>query len=156
MNRRNMNWRAIGEAIAAISIVISLIFVGWEVRQSSEVARMEAYQSFSVAVSENARAIYNDPQFADLLDKTNQDLVPATELSGSQFLQIQSYFISVLHLYQGLFRSIQAGIISDEFMPVIIEDPQLHTANFRSIWPGLRVFFTDPFIEFMEEEVLGN
>ena len=65
----NSNLRIAIELVAAISIVVSLVFVGLELRQSSSIARLEAYQDFSISLSEFARDISHDPQFADLLSE---------------------------------------------------------------------------------------
>ena len=44
-----MNRQTIGRILAAASVVLSLIFVGYEIRQSTKVARQEAYYAFMQA-----------------------------------------------------------------------------------------------------------
>ena len=44
-----MSTKAIGETLAALSVVASLIFVGYEIRQNTVAARAAAYQAIGIA-----------------------------------------------------------------------------------------------------------
>ena len=40
-------WNEIAELVGIAAIVVSLVFVGYELRQSTAIARSDAYSSFS-------------------------------------------------------------------------------------------------------------
>ena len=46
-----MSSKAIREALAALGVIASLLFVGFEIRQNTMVARASAYQAIGVATA---------------------------------------------------------------------------------------------------------
>ncbi len=61
---RKLSLRGIGEAIAVIGVIGSLIFVGLEVRQNTIQSRAEAYQSIGLATSLDWIAVSMDRDLA--------------------------------------------------------------------------------------------
>lgn len=147
-----INWRNLTEGLAALSIVLSLIFVGLEVRQSSTIARTEAYQVYSISIAENAREIAHDPEFATLL--VGLSTGQKTEFSITETAQLFTHFSSVLYLHHGLYQSIQEGVIPEEYLEIIRNDPEYQTPFFKGIWPRIKVYSTGSFNNFVESEVL--
>ena len=52
-----MSGKAIAEALAAMGVIASMMFVGMEIRQSNAQARAAAYQSIGVATAQTGTAL---------------------------------------------------------------------------------------------------
>jgi len=148
----DFNWRALTEAIAAISIVASLVFVGLEIRQSSAIARMEAYQAYSISIAENSRDITHDPEFALVLFESIQKA--RTEYTDTERSQLFTHYFSVINLYHSLYQSVIEGILPEEHLSIIENDPQFASPVFNSIWQNLQVYYGESFVSYFSTEVL--
>ena len=146
-----IDWRIFTETIAAISIVLSLIFVGLEIRQSSSIARMEAYQAYSLSIAENVREIFSNPEFATLVNQANRE---GKVFSGVERTQMGSFYISILHLYHGLYQSVREEIVSEDLLLVIDNEPSLATPAFRDLWPDINMYWGSDFVRYIESNVL--
>ena len=88
--------RAVTELVGALSIVLSLVFVGMELRQSSVVARAELSAESSQIFREILDA-QQSPQFASTFLKAQ--LSPG-ELTASERIQVRAFLTRVLHLFE--------------------------------------------------------
>lgn len=144
------NWRTTSELIAAISIVLSLIFVGLEIQQSSSVARAEAILSFTSSMAEHSRAVAENEQLARIVyDMNTGALTNLADLSNSERAQLYSMFYANMSLYYGLHSSVQENVLPEEYLS-LIDDPYFTAPLFRNIWPGIRGIFGDDFVAFVE------
>ncbi len=150
------NWRAISEVAAALSIVLSLVFVGFEIQQSSSVARVEALLSYTSSISEHQRTIAQDPELAALIyDATNGIKADLSELTSAERAQLYTLYMSVLSLYYGLYSSVEENILPPEYL-AIIEDPSIASPIFRELWPTMRVLFGAEFSAFIDTRLLQD
>lgn len=56
MSTRRIPWRLLREALAILGVILSLAFVGWQIRESNRQARAAAYQAIGIATSEFHRS----------------------------------------------------------------------------------------------------
>ena len=146
----NINWRNATEIIAVTSIVLSLIFVGYELRENSAVARSNAFNVFIVSISENIQNLAGDPILAPLVVRVNHGAMPNDFDADEQF-RITLHFDSLLRLWEGLYRSVQEGILGDEYLLVVGKGGAFNNPYFRSIWPtDIRAGYTLDFVEFFQ------
>ena len=52
-----MDRKSVGQILATGSVVLSLVFVGYELRQSKAVARMAAYHDFMAGINETTNML---------------------------------------------------------------------------------------------------
>jgi len=69
-------WALVSEVIGGIAVVLSLIFVGFQIQQSSEETAMNtraleatAYQNLIAQIESMNTLIIQDPEFADLYNR---------------------------------------------------------------------------------------
>ncbi len=59
--------REIGEVVAILGVVLSLLFVGLQLRQNALVSRTSAYQDLGIAMAEGWRFRASDRELNDLV-----------------------------------------------------------------------------------------
>jgi hypothetical protein len=77
-------------------VILSLIFVGLELQQSSAIARMEARQNYITPLSENFREYSTDPQFTSLFVSTFDPDKDISDYSEPEIAQVRGYYGSQL------------------------------------------------------------
>ena len=112
--KKRFNWNLLGQLLAAAGVVVSLIFVGYEIRQNTAVARSAAAQAFTQQIIDiNAIIVSGDmPQINARLEAGGKraDFTPE-----EQFI-LDINLISLVRVWESLFRSVQEGIVEQELL----------------------------------------
>lgn len=148
---KTVNWNSIGRFIAAASVVISLLFVGYEIRQNTAVARATAAQAFTQQIVD-LNAILISEGFPVLNARMVEGAIRADFSTAEQF-QIDVTHLSLLRIWESLYRGVQEGIVDDTMLdPLSGDGPGPWTLPyFVESWPQYRGSFTDDFAIFFEE-----
>ncbi len=137
------------EAIGMLGIMGSLIFVGIEVGQNSSIARTASHQSYI-----NGFTVLNLAQIND--DKLNSLMVRAsngTSINGfspEERRKLGLFYIALLRQWEGLYRSVNEGILSEEMLNIVGAGHLLGYRAFKEMWPDIRLLFTEDFRGFIE------
>ncbi len=150
-----MNRHTVAQFLAAGSVVLSLLFVAYEVRQNTKVARQEAYITFTENMNATAFSIANDGELAALLGRVMEGAEPA-DFTTAQRLRIELSFISLLRVWEGLYRSREEGIADNRYFRNLSSGMHpFDTRYFRALWPTFRETVTVEFAEFFEGQTEG-
>ncbi len=145
-----MDRKSAVQILATGSVILSLGFVGYELRQNTSVARMGAYQAFADGVAERNHMLATDPILTPLVTRVSAGAMP-DEFSAVEQVRIRLNFAGLLRLWEGLYRSVQEGVLPSETLEVVGQGGAFNNPYFRSIWPTrLRSSFTEDFVEFFE------
>lgn len=147
-----MNRRAVGQALAAGSVVLSLIFVGYEIRQSTSVARQEAYYAFMQALNDNSYSLANDAELAEIIARA-VDGEPRSSFSTAERLRIEVSWMALLRAWEALYQSRDQGIADDRYFGNLAEGMGPYdNPYFEEWWPTARVTLSEEFAEFFEAQ----
>ncbi len=145
-----MDWTmvgALGELLGAVAVVVSLIYVGRQIKQNTAVAKAEAYRDISLRYSQVAME-WVDPAFLPvyvrIFDGATED-----DLSREEGLQAAGYIESLLRLYETVFRQVEAGVLDEEAFQNL-GNILFTLPFFANAWPVLRGEFDSHFVEFLE------
>ena len=100
----------VAEIIAAFAVVISLVYVGLEIRQNTE-AIQSANQQSGLALGNEWDSWLRDQTFASLYVESSKDL---SALSAVQQLQLDKFIGQGLNLWEFAFYSHREGLMDDE------------------------------------------
>ena len=142
-----MSSKAIRETLAALSVVASLVFVGYEIRQNTVAARAAAYQAIGIATAAAIDNLAHDRQSL-LLNQKAPDAMDATD--WAQFATKMTVFA---RLGETVLLQIEQGLLPPDAMErlgyrgwtSIFEDPKI-----ACIWPLIRPEVNTSFREFVE------
>lgn len=153
-DRSERRWLRGAEAVGAIGVVASLIFVGFEIQQNTLAVRGATYQALSDAGSSFMFDLAHDPQLAALFDRVMTGARSA-DFEGAQNMQLWAYYAGFVRHLENTYLQRQAGVVDDRvFEGYGWNDAILGWAHFREWWFGYRGSYlavADDFTQFFEQ-----
>jgi hypothetical protein len=144
-----VNKEGLTRSLGAASVVLSLLFVGYQIRQSTAVARTAAFHSFMADRSALLDLIATDPVLTPLIAR-----MTAGELAESfddvERFRLQVYLTRSIRSWEGLFAAVREGVLDQGALAVVAEGGGYDNDFFRSVWPALRGRFSPDFVQFFE------
>ncbi len=137
MFERKLNaWVAIAEIISAVAVVISLIYVGLEIRSSTLASEADIQAELLSYTAQKRYLVIESSDLSSLLVKGYAD---PTRLSPDETLRFQSYIELFYVAWERAYNTRAAGVLSDElfdawndwFISVAERDPPF-------VWPMVR------------------
>jgi hypothetical protein len=111
-NRRLSDWASIAEIVASISVVISLLFVGFQVRENTTEMQAAQSNSFYDAVREIELAALSNEHLMDPIAKGLSGR--RSEMSDQDISYYRSYIGSLFTVWEQVyFRSVDGSISND-------------------------------------------
>ena len=128
------DWKIIVELGSTIAIVASLIFVGFQMKQTQEIALSAAYQARSdTSISIRTTAFESDTLLS-ALDKSNSGR--SAELTSVESVALRYYFYLDMTYLENVHFQYQNGFLSEEQWQTNLDDIRfsLTNPNSREIW----------------------
>jgi hypothetical protein len=147
--------KTFGEILTQVAVVASLVFVGWEVRQSNIQARAAAFQAIGIATAEY-HASLDDRSIRLFAEARYPEAVAAwSALDWDRYYRLQ---LSGLRMVETLLVQVEEGLLRPDAMDrlgyAIEGNPSLATPGFQCIWPDLSGFI-GPSLRSLMEGALG-
>jgi hypothetical protein len=98
------------EIVGIVAVVLSLLFVGYEVRRNTNISAAQAVFDLNEAGRQNLLLQVNDPEVAALVFAARNDPERMTE---QQRYRYGRWVFSFLNLYESAWNHNQRGVISD-------------------------------------------
>ncbi len=138
----------IGELAAAIAVVLSLLFVGYEVRQNSIALRQEATRS-TVRDWSDAVAVFGDPYLVCVDLRLNAD---AANLTFREASHIGNAYWRVYKAHEELHYQYQQGMIDESVWNGFRRTAAvtLSTQGLRDWWQVYRYSYSERFQQYIE------
>jgi hypothetical protein len=164
MKLKLSDWASIAEILGAVAIVISLVYVGQQVRESARQTELNtnAVQAATLQGMVDLSTNYLidtslDREFIRTLGRAQAD---PGQLDEIEALQMQRIIRSQWLRYQGAYRHWQRGSLDDADWEAYIDFICAPTPNVgegswvtlqAEFWPGERDRLTDDFVAFVED-----
>lgn len=145
--------RDVGEAVAVMGVVASLVFVGLELRETRIAARAAAYQELGIAVADNWMGRANDRELNDLvLLATMADSASWAEVSASDVYLLRSYVVANLRLYETAYLQVEQQLLEVDALERLGWTGMLNSRLLLRMWPHVRPMVTPGFADYLEAE----
>jgi hypothetical protein len=148
-------WGAISEMVGAIAIVVSLIYVGVQIRQNTQATRVRASQAFVESHCGAITQITRHPAFWDVYWRGLSGL---SNLQGGEIAAFGAWTGHLLRTWESFYFQTKAGAFEDQ-----IWFGWNHQYRDLFAYPGIqeewtirRHCFSDEFREFVERELIGK
>ena len=109
-----MSWEAISgiaETVGAFGVIVSLIYVGVQIRQNTIAARVSNYQQWvDTQVSVN-RGLSDEPGATELVDRANTDFA---SLSNAELLRLKMVFYNHFTQWNVAFTNNKLSLVDRE------------------------------------------
>ena len=137
----------IGELIAAVAVIISLIFVGIEIQQNNSIQRQQATRNLSRDWSD-AISSYQDPNLACLFIRLGND---RANITAQEATQIEAALWRIYKVYEQLHYQYEQGMVDESvwngFRRLMLTEASFEP--FRVWWGGYQATFSPRFRNFL-------
>ncbi len=145
-----MNNKQIIEIVGVIVVVLSLIFVGYEIRQNTIVARSEAYQTAMFELSNMTQNIAFDEFGRSLLAKLGSGGLSFRDLAQDEVVGLSFLYETLLFSWGGIYFSVREGILPEEMLDTIARSAIVSSISFGEWWLSGRSLIAEDFAIFIE------
>lgn len=148
-----MNWNmisALAEFIGAITVVVSLVFVGREVRHSNALERAEAYRAVSLRASEMFTEWAKDDAFLHAARVgILQGRARLSDLTEDEQTRVVLHFAGAIRIFETIHRQIEAGVLQPQAYGML-GGLMYRTPLFADAWERLKGAYADDFARLVE------
>ena len=142
--------REVGEIVAILSVVLSLLFVGLQLRQNALVSRASAYQELGIAMAEGWRLRASDRELNDLVFRAGStDPDDWSKLTDSDIRRVRALVLSTLRIYQSAYLEVQEGLLRPEALQDLGIDAFSNTRLLQNMWPSVRGGLSAEFADYL-------
>jgi hypothetical protein len=149
MNFRKPTIADLIEGVGMLGITGSLLFVGIEVSQNSSIARTASYQSYISGFTVLNLAQINNNSLNALMVKASHG-ISVDEFTLEERRKLRLFYITLLRQWEGLYHSVQEGILPDEMLTIVGAGHLLGYRAFTEMWPDIKLLFTEDFCAFID------
>ena len=142
--------RQIFELTGLISVVFSLIFVGFEIRQNTRAVRSATYIAISNQVIGISRDIATDERLSRLTHLMLVENIKGDELNPEDLISLQMHVNAGLRRIENIYLQVQAGILDSSAFNQIAVSNYYRTNIARETWNLFGKYFDKGFISHFE------
>ena len=147
-------WAVYAEIVSAVAVVLSLIYVGSEIRQNTLAAQDGSHLS-SLVLGHDLESKLWDPEFADTYDAGLRDY---STLRGPQKRQFDSFVSQNINVWEYAFYARDRGVMVDELWEGW---DRYHRSEFRQdswqqVWRSRREGFGGSFQAYVDGLLAGE
>ena len=145
----------IGEVVGAIAVVVTLIYLAVQIRQSTQALRTENYTRALERVA-NMQALWSqDEGLSVLLAKGADDI---GRLTPPERIRFTYAFLEAFGAFEFMYHAYQDGVIPEKVWTrwSVTVAWWLSTPGVQDWWHSLPVTFTEDFTEFVEGILADN
>ena len=146
-----MNWEAIGaagEVLGAVAVLVTLIYLAVQIRQSTKVSRAEMTKDLYLA----SRTAIMDIAANDALAKISTDV---RQFESEDLMRRNMFLQSFFRLYELQFNLKSQGLLDDDIARsyALIIQMWAKTIYFEEYWARHRGEFNEAFAGYVDEQI---
>jgi len=149
------DWAAIGEMVGAIAVVVSLIYVGVQLRQNTLATRVITSQAFVQIHHAAITPIVQEPAFRDIYWR---GLAGVSNLHGSELAAFGAFTGDLIRAWESFYFQWKAGAFEEQIWSGWLRQYRDLFAylGIQEEWKIRRDYFSDEFREFVERDLVGK
>jgi hypothetical protein len=128
------------QVLSAGAVVMSLIFVGLEIRQSTAAQRAQTRQGLAEGSRELILTLATNPRLSDayytIFPRPGRER-PGQHLTASDSMQARVFLFAQLRNAENVYLQFREGVVDESVLKTYaFEDTRYHTETFREWWGG--------------------
>jgi len=143
---------SVGEFVAAIATVITLIYLAFQLRQNTRALRATAFQSVVSEMGKNVEPLLNNSDLVDIFVKASAD---HTVLTEAERVRVNALYVATFRRLESAYVQYTLGTLSLEnkqgFENSII--PLLQPAYAKYWWSEAKQAFYPPYVRYIDEKL---
>ena len=150
-----MTWDSIGtvaELIGAVGVILSLIYVGKQLKQTNLMSRSAVHVARSEVTIDWANCISGLPNMHEILAKVHYHGLVREDASETERIALGYFFVSLIGQIHMGYRQWKEGILSEEELEDIIGSsaPVMAFPYLSSAWPYIKGGYREDFLQWLE------
>jgi hypothetical protein len=143
----------IGEIIGAVGVVISLVYLGIQIRKNTEAERTSTYQAIVSDFGAMNNTMASTPELSHLFVQAMENY---HQLSSDEKARISQLFFQCFRYFENMFYQHRQGYLDEEVWTGWRRLMLTYYARpgFQTWWEHRRVVYSEPFANFLESEKL--
>ena len=149
-----MDWDsagAIGEIIGAVAVIVSLFYVGSQVKQSSTSVRGQTHESITRAIVDISLLISSDPD----LSVAMQDAVTGKELSDELYSRVITVYGTYARIAATAHHQHSLGLLDYEELEMLTKglSIMLATPTGQRVWKVIQDYSSPACRDYLEDQI---
>jgi hypothetical protein len=142
---------SIPETVAAVGVILSLIFVGVEIRHNTAAARGATYQAISDLASTGVLELALSEDYPRLRALIRDTDPPLSDLVPEDRERLQAIYMYTVHRIENVWVQVNEGIVDESAFTRFMPPPEFVAARaFRGFWELTRPGRASDFVAFLE------
>jgi hypothetical protein len=143
--------RNLAEFFAVVGVVLSLLFVGMELRQSTSASRSAAYQELGIATADIWLFLASNRELNDMFfAAASGDIDSFANLPESDKRLVTSFLIGNLRLYETVYLQVEQGLLEPEALQFLGYEGFSKSNLLKASWPEVKRFVDPSFASHLE------
>ena len=142
---------SIPNLLSAVAVALSLIFVGFEIRQNTDAQRSAAIAAIADQRIQLNTATWMDDRMPGLILRLREGAV-AADFTPDETARVRLWLITYLRIQESANRQVVVGVIGEDDYNAF-SNPIFGWPFLREQWPTLQANFEQGFINFLDTEV---
>ena len=147
----------IAEIVGGIAVVLSLLYVGFQIQLNTAERRADSVESITSANRELALTYVNNSEAGIAWHK----VIDGNELTKRELDIMSDSLFAHLMLLEETYSKHQEGYIDDAFLEArvaLIESKVLWSSQLRTVYEGMKRnrIFTEPFVEWLDVKLRAS
>ena len=148
------DWGAIGELVGGVGIIVSLIYVGVQIRQNTIITRVSTTQAFA----EQLNMIVMPISRGDFRDIYWRGISGISKLEGSELAAFGAWLSQLMRFWETVYFQRQEGVLDERLWSgwnTQFRD-SFGYAGIREFWSIRRHQFNEEFCDFVDQLVASG
>jgi hypothetical protein len=145
----------IGEFVAAIATVITLIYLAFQLRQNTRALRATAFQSVVSEMGKNVEHIMDNGELAEILLRS---FTEPGSLTPVEKLRLNAVYVSSIRRLESVYVQYKLGTMEKEHKRGFEESmiPTLQSSYAKEWWSEAKTSFYGPFVRYIDEGIASG
>lgn len=148
-----MDWGPIAagaELVGTLAVIVSLVYVARQLRQSNDLARAQALQMISLEIARLYASWSHDDRAMELLHGIMYDGTRRAHMAPGEMMKMSSNLLAIVRIYDAAYRSMQLKIISEADIELMMLPTVFHIPFVVDSWASWRPNLSKDFVGHME------
>lgn len=147
-------WALVADVVGAIAIVLSLVFVGFQIRSSTQVSRSVAYERNIDSLNEWRLELIGDPELTSLLGTFTGALGENATPAEVRELRLNLLLNVIFGVYEKSYFAAKFGVMGADEWARFQDQACLNRSRAmnRGLWEAMERLLTMEFASFLESQ----
>jgi hypothetical protein len=149
-----MDWNVLGaltQIVSTVAVVVSLLYLARQMKQSTATARAAAYQSFVEQQAALTTAFLADPRLVSVFDRAVVKRESVREFSDVDRTAVTMLCALQARIYEAMFRQVREGVLDESALHLVAGISFLNSPAWTEVWPMVSRAVSPEFVLYSTE-----